>query len=209
MTDAWTRLANEVGRRAVMSRTISERQLDDETKRQAAVIFPLIAEQLTGKERSAIDFGCGSGRFSGYLQGLLSPDHRYVMGYDPCQALLNEAPEGLGVVFHCANPENLFLFHPCTFDICFSFNVLGGPDVNVEDMARGMINITSPGGLIIIAEHCEVTPITAARWWRYRKEEWYRNLFGALGIRLEVLCRDRQLNNSVTLFAGRKPKHEG
>ncbi len=82
--------------------------------------------------------------------------------------------------------------------------VLGDPGQDIFETARTIVSLLAPGGLLIVLEHCVTNPAPyAGRWWRFRNAEEYRALFAA-NVRLNIVGSLMQLENTVTVLAGRR-----
>ena len=191
----WTSLARTHGRRCVMSLDIDEATLDAVTERQCEVIFPLIKPLLDGRECFALDYGCGAGRFTYSLQETCDC---YTIGYDPCPELLAIPKQTGWVSFEFKINRQL-----AWADVIFTAMVLGDPSVDPAALANEIISWLAPNGLLVLLEHMPETPKQA--WWRFRPESYYRDLFSARGIFLDKLGTVEQLQNPVTVMAGRRP----
>jgi SAM-dependent methyltransferase len=199
-------MAKRKGRVVVMSQSISEAQLDAETERQAGVIFPLIRERMRGDERRLLDYGCGAGRFTGHLANLLpvgGDKSRFVMGYDPCLELLELAPASAGIVWDRSAPAAFFERWQNTFDLTFTAMVLGSPLLDISETVKGLVGVTTKGGMICAVDHMTDEQPTG-KWWRFRPDYFYINLFASYGVMLEKVGDDRQLSNPVSILVGRR-----
>lgn len=205
MTDPWTTLASKHGRKVVMSLAISDAQLDAETTRQANVIFPVIRSMLTGNEATALDYGCGAGRFTPHLHEMIGGDEQkaFTMGYDPCSELVSAAPRGRGnIAWSWGNVDSFFPTYRNLFNVVFVAMVLGDPNLDMETTVPGLVDILSPGGLLVVVDH--MVRRTTGHWWKFRDESFYVDLFAQRGVALKQIVEDRQLGNPITLLAGRK-----
>lgn len=197
MTDTWTNLTRTHGRKSVMSLNIDDATLDAETERQAAEIFPLIRSHLRGDERTALDFGCGYGRFVPHLARLT--DDMRVAAYDPCGEMLDLIYWGAGVA-----TNDWPTIASESYDLIFAAMVLGDPDLNLEKTAVSMASVLAPDGLLVVLDHMPNTEPTG-RWWRFRPDHTYIDLFARHGVILQKIGAARQLDNPVTILAGRRP----
>ena len=203
MSDPWPSLAERYGRKAVMSLTITDAELDAETDRQSKVLFPLVEKRTHGLELTALDFGCGAGRFTRPLNRLLRGTNPLTVGYDPCRELVEQAPIALGITWESGSPEHFFFTQKERFDIAFAAMVLCLPGVDPDYTAEGLARVLSPNGLMILVDHMADRQPNG-KWVSFRSEVYYQDLFARYNIRLQKIGEDRQLDNKITVMAGRK-----
>lgn len=199
--DPWPNLARQHGRKAVMSLTIDNATLDAETERQTAIIFPLIRAELRGDEQTALDYGCGAGRFTRHLDKLVSGR---TIGFDPCPELIEARGEQPpNVQFVTGDPARFFAWSERpAFDLAFTAMVLGDPGVGAAATATALAAMLAPDGLLVVIDHMSEVD-SAERWWRFRPVAFYRELFSAHGVALREIGRVMQLDHEVTILAGR------
>jgi SAM-dependent methyltransferase len=111
------------------------------------ILDPVMMERATARNfESALDVGCGEGRFC----RLLRANHVPVVGIDPTEALLAEARlrDSIGQ-YQTARAENL-PFAAASFDLVVSYLTL----VDIPDFRSGlreMVRVLRPGGTLLIA----------------------------------------------------------
>lgn len=203
MPDDWDRVAAEHGKVSVMSTQISDEVLERETARQIPILFGLLEKQLLGHERTAIDFGCGSGRFSHALAQTIKGR---VTAFDPCKGLIALAT-GHTDVDHFTTSTDRFIAecerNGTVYDVVFAFNVLGSPTLNLEHTAADLVSLVAPNGLLFVADHMpDIIP--SGRWWRFRSMVLYEELFRRNGIEMRHVGNLMQLENQVSVLAGRR-----
>jgi SAM-dependent methyltransferase len=111
------------------------------------VLDPVMMQRVTARRfESALDVGCGEGRFC----RLLKDNHIPVVGIDPTEALLAQArlrdPTGH---YQTATAESL-PFPSAKFDLVVSYLTL----IDIPDFRSGlreMVRVLSPGGTLLIA----------------------------------------------------------
>lgn len=202
MSGEWTLLARTHGRKAVMSLTIDDITLDQETDRQIPILFGMIGDQLLGNERCGLDFGCGAGRLT---HALAKTIRGRVTGYDPCAALVSMARGEIDTDYVSGPPEEFFYecHHNGTeFDVIMVAQVLGAPGIDLEATATGLIDVLSRDGLMVVIDHMP-SPLPIGRWWHYRPVAFYQELFRGHGVELRQIGKLMQLENEVTVLAGR------
>ncbi len=195
----WDDLAAQHGAHAVMDLRITDAELDAATAHQWPLIEAALRPLLNGSEQLSLDFGCGTGRFSPRLADLTGGA---VIGYDPCKRFIDMAP----LRPHRAVRYTAQMPHGYDFDLVFCAMVLGDPNVDLGAVARTITSVLAPGGLLVLLEHCPDDVATyAGRWWQFRNADAYTGLFMMLDVRLDIIGSVMQLNNNVTILAGRKP----
>ncbi len=202
MPDDWTNLANQYGRKSVMSLAIDDATLDRETQRQIPILFGMIADQLHGHERSGLDYGCGAGRWT---HALAKTIQGRVTGFDPCTELVAMARGEIDTDYVSGSPDAFFgecRHNEPHFDVVLAAQVLGAPGMDVEATARGLVGVLAPGGLLVVVDHMVDEP-QPQRWWRFRSRDYYESLFSRHGIELREIGRLMQLENEITMLAGR------
>lgn len=203
MPDVWPDLARRHGRRAVMSLQVTDAEMDEETRRQIPILFGIIEHHLTGAEKTALDFGCGAGRFSHALAQTIKGR---VTAVDPCHELIAMAPGAVDVDYHPVEPGVFFdecVRNGVTYDVVFAAMVLGAPDLPLEATAADLVSVLAPGGLLVVVDHMpEIIPYD--RWWRFRPVDLYQEMFQRNGIEVRKAGALMQLDNEITVLCGRK-----
>ena len=111
------------------------------------ILDPVMMERATARNfESALDVGCGEGRFC----RLLRANHIPVVGIDPTEALLAHARvlDPIGQ-YQIARAENL-PFAAASFDLVVSYLTL----IDIPDFRSGlreMVRVLKPGGTLLIA----------------------------------------------------------
>jgi SAM-dependent methyltransferase len=89
-----------------------------------------------------------------------------------------------------------------TFDVILTAMVFGYPELDCEAVASDIERMLAPGGLFVLLDH--MMPKT--RWWQFRPQSFYVQLFAGLGIDLAYVATMQQLTEEVTILAGRRSK---
>lgn len=202
MTEVWNDLVRSHGCRSVMSIIASSEQVDAETARQIPLLREAIRPFLTGHEKTALDFGCGYGRFTAMLANLI--DGR-ALGFDPSSAMV-AAAQWHADVDYVSCPTGEF-FHETQqaetrFDLILAFAVLGEPNIPVWSTAMNLGRLLSDEGMIVVVEHVVPSP-DSSRWWRFRQPGFYEEVFCACNIALHGVGTVAQLDDTMTIYAGR------
>lgn len=203
MPNEWSALAKAHGRKSVMSLTIDDKELDRETERQLPILRDMIKQCLNGTERTALDFGCGSGRFSHMLAQCINGR---VAAFDPCEELIALGVEHADVAYFTGSADAFFdEDQGCgmKYDVVFAAQVLGAPALNLEATAADLVSVLEPDGLLIVLDHMPKI-IPSGKWWHFRPLGLYTELFRRNGIEMSFVGTMMQLENEITMIAGRK-----
>ncbi len=120
---------------------------DDDIHQVGATYFDIVRPDMLGPDKSAVDFGCGTGRWTKYIHDKVAS----VTAVDPSDAIL-VAAELLGdlenVHLYRASVDNL-PFADDAFDFGFSLGVLH----HIPDTAKAMrscVRKIKPGGYFLV-----------------------------------------------------------
>jgi SAM-dependent methyltransferase len=199
----WEWRARRHGARAVLHLGHAERELGSVTRAQADRILPVLRSRLRGDERLALDFGCGSGRFTGLLAAAIGGR---ALGVDPVAALLDLAPAGPTAEFRRLREGRIPLDDGAA-DLVFVCLVLGGitDDAELAATAAEIARVLHPRGLLLLVENTAVRADLPH--WRYRSAARYAALFPGIG--LEPAGGYEDLGEPVEILAGRRPAEGG
>jgi ubiquinone/menaquinone biosynthesis C-methylase UbiE len=194
----WDNRAWKYGRRAVLNIGHTEHEIEEVTKKQKMVIFPLLQSYINGTEKVVLDFGCGPGRFTVDLAHLIDGK---AIGVDPIRRFLHVAPRNERI-------EYLLLVNgiiPCndeSIDIVFVCLVLGGiTEINeLHNSISEIGRVLQRGGLLFLIEN--TSDKTNAEYWHFRSPEAYCKLINFAP--LKVLSNYEDLGETITVMAGRK-----
>lgn len=200
LTDIWAERARRYGKRCVLDLSIPEEGFDAMTDMQRGHLLPLLKSQIHGREKSALDFGCGIGRFSYDIYRTVGVP---VVAYDPCKELIDLAKPSPYIDYVTGSiHEFLALNRRWRFDVIWITLVLGGLQrPAVQDIADGLLKMLAPGGLVFFAEHTS-DYLPGSDFWEFRPESYYLSLFK--GVPTKRLGGYTTLGNEVSIFAGRK-----
>ena len=118
----WEERSKQYGRKSVLNLGHLKEEFETVTENQKKILFPLFKQQLSGREKSILDFGCGPGRFTLDLAELI---HGYAVGADPIKHLLDLAP-GKEDACYIQIEENNIPLGSDSVDIIWICLVLGG-----------------------------------------------------------------------------------
>jgi SAM-dependent methyltransferase len=194
--DYWEQRARRYGRRAVFNLAHRDEELDAVTELQRAVIFPALTPLLDGSEKVALDFGCGSGRFTADLAQLI---HGSAVGVDPTRELLSLGQTSPGVQF-MDMPGGGIPLPDGAADMIFVCLVLGGlRGADLDNAVREIGRVLRPGGLLALIENTSELP--DAPHWVFRSVEQYQRILGFVSLR--HLTDYQDAGERISMMAGR------
>jgi SAM-dependent methyltransferase len=193
----WRARAQELGARAVVNLDHpAGEDLDDVSDGHRAALYPLLAGELTGAERHGLDLGCGTGRLTGDLAGLVGGR---ATGVDPVPELLALATPDERVE-HRLMVEGRLPVEDDEVDVVFTSLVLGGIsgavlDGTLDEMRR----VLAPGGLVFLSESCAEEP-EDGHWTARTAADYVRML---PWVALRELGRFDDAGDEIVVLAGR------
>jgi len=192
----WNSRVDKLGAYSVIDTRHSAEEYVYVTKRQKEILYPLFMLQLKGTENTVLDFGCGPGRFTGDLAGMISGK---AIGVDVTDKLIKLAPSHPDVKYIHSN--NYFEEYNYKFDIIWISLVLGGiSDVELERKSHEISNALNPDGLLFLVESTGDT--SAEDVWRVRTRAQLISLFP--DVELQSVGNYFDVDQEITIFAGRK-----
>lgn len=152
----WERRARRRGLRSVYSLGHSRAELEAVTQKQTELLFPLLRDQLRGDEQVVLDFGCGTGRFTGGLASLI--DGRAI-GVDPIARLLALAPAHQTVEYRLMQDQRIPL-EAGSVDVVWICLVLMAitDDGALQRAVSEVQRVLKPGGLVFLVENTQPRP---------------------------------------------------
>lgn len=196
LTLYWQQRAERFGPRAVFNLKHPENRLNEVTGFQRNTILPLIRPLLRGDEQHALDFGCGTGRFTADLARLIGGS---ALGIDPTLPLINEATPADDVRFVHA-PDGRVPAASRSMDLVFVSLVLGGLRGALLGRAVGEITrVLKRDGLLVLIENTSDQP--DAEHWVFRGIDEYQKLFPT--IKLKHLDDYDEVGERISILAGR------
>lgn len=193
----WEWRAKRYGARAVYHLGHDEASLDSVTRQQAEQFLPVLRSHLRGDERTALDFGCGPGRFTGVLADAIGGR---AIGVDPTAALLALAPRHEKTELRRMEDGRIPL-ESRSADVAFVCLVLGGiADDDLEPAAREIGRVLARDGLLLLLENTADQP--DIRHWSYRSVDAYRALFPDVDLACAGGYSDR--GEPIAILAGRR-----
>lgn len=168
------------------------------TAQQKAVLYPALQRALIGWERSIIDFGCGTGRFTGDLADIVEGR---AVGVDPVASLLELAPAHRAVDYRHMTP-NQIPAETSSLDVAWVCLVLGGivDEVSLRRTASELERVLRRDGLLFLTENIADQPDTAT--WAFRTVADYVDLFPS--VTLAQVGEYVDLGERIAMMAGRR-----
>ncbi|MEM9882340.1 MAG: DegT/DnrJ/EryC1/StrS family aminotransferase, partial [Planctomycetota bacterium] len=201
-TPFWEERATRLGPRAVFNLHHPADQLDAVTETQRHAIFPALRSLVRGDEGLALDFGCGTGRFTDELAELIGGR---AVGVDPTLPLIERATATARTRFmHC--PDGRVGLSDSSAGLVFVGLVLGG--LRGRRLVRAVAEVRRvlrPGGLLVLVENTSDLPDAAH--WAFRREDEYRAMFP--GYDLQRVAEYDDLGERISVLAGHAPEAAG
>lgn len=167
------------------------------TRRQIDILFPRLRALLDGSERVAVDFGCGTGRFTIPLAETI---HGRVVAVDPIQRLLDLAPRHRDVDYRLMS--GTMPMQSASADVIWVCLVLG-TIVDGDDLARTASEIDrvlAPRGLLFLVENTSGKPNLSH--FTFRSAAVYKTIFPNVDLRAVGEYDDA--GERISILAGRK-----
>lgn len=194
----WEERARKLGARAVCNIGHDDSEFNAVTERQLSALLPLLDQQLCGQEKLAVDFGCGSGRFTRHLADRVKDR---VVAVDPIASLIALAPRHERVEYHLLCDGRIPVSDAAA-DIVWVCLVLG--TITGRDALKHSVNeierVLAPGGLLFLVEN--TAPKKKVRHFHFRTQAQYESLFA--NVPLQVRGAYEDLGETITMFAGRR-----
>lgn len=194
----WRARARAFGPRAVLNLDHAATDYAAVTERQRQLLLPLLRAACRGDERIVLDLGCGPGRFTADLAGLV---RGRAIGIDVVPDFLLAAPRSVAVDYLLFDGRVIPLADG-SVDVAWIALVLGGitDAADLAAMAAEIARVLRPDGLLFLAEnahHGEDAPH-----WRFRRPDDYRALFPGIALTRVGGYDDR--GEPIEVLAGRR-----
>jgi SAM-dependent methyltransferase len=138
--------------------SFSGQGLDFYTEAKVVALCRVVRRRLGPLDRlTALDVGCGTGE----ADRLLAPWLGKLHGVDVSRGVLNAAALANPEVDYRVTDGSSLPFEDRSLDVCFAFCVLHHvPPSDRPTLVDEMRRVTRPGGLVVIAEHNPLNPLT-------------------------------------------------
>ena len=191
----WDKRVELLGPLSVIDNTHAPEEYDYVTKRQKEIIYPLFKSELDGSEKILLDFGCGSGRFTGDLACMISGN---AIGVDPTEGLIKICPPHDNVNYFCNS--NFFDLNEKEFDIIWICLVFGSiPNSTLDSLAQKIEESLKPGGLLFLVENTGPKYIDGP--WRIRTRAQIFSLFPSIYLKNIGVYNDA--GQEISILSGR------
>ncbi|MEL6864618.1 MAG: class I SAM-dependent methyltransferase [Bacteroidota bacterium] len=194
----WTRRVKEMKTHAVLHIDYSGEDMEAITQKHTSIVFPYWAEELNGREKVLLDFGCGAGRFAQSLIELT--DAKYI-GLDPIADLLAAAPKHQEMNFQLLRSQERWPLVSDSVDLIWIYQVLGG--IREKDLASVMeeLNrVSQKGAKICLVEN--TSHQKDSDYWHYRSINEYQDLFQDYQLRHRHSFEE--FSETISIFTGQK-----
>jgi SAM-dependent methyltransferase len=193
----WKWRVHKYGVHSVLNLGHNELEFDKVTQEQKHQIYPWFLNQLSGRERSVLDFGCGPGRFTGDLAAMI---HGNAIGVDPISELLFQAPRSPNVEYK-SMIEDVIPLSDSSVDVIWVCLVLGGiQGRGLTATAREIDRVLKSEGLLFLVEN--TSSKKDGPYWKFRQVTEYVRMFP--NVRLVHLHDYDDLGERISIMAGRK-----
>lgn len=194
----WESRARQYGPRSVFhighATEEEDRVLHDLQKRE---IFPLLSKELTGRESTILDFGCGVGHFSAHLADIIGG---HCFAIDPIQSLLDSAPKAETVTYKLLPKDCCIPLPSQSVDVAWICIVLSGIDLSLIDhVCAELVRVLTHDGLLFLIDNTSEKVSTARM--KFRSIADYRRLFPSISLR--HLGEYFDLGERYSILAGR------
>lgn len=172
----WERRAREHGARSVLNLGHSAAELEEITRLQMEILFPILKRHLSGQEKVVLDFGSGPGRFTPGLAALIGGR---AIGVDPIQSLLDIAPRGPAVEYQRIENGRIPLADR-SVDVVWISLVLGTitERAALSQSIAEVERVLRDGGLLFLVEN--TAERRDKRHFEFRPVEFYASLFPSI-----------------------------
>jgi SAM-dependent methyltransferase len=125
---------------------------------KADLLVELVRRELgDAAQARALDVGCGPGLTDGFLVGRFGELH----GVDVSQPMVERAAIANPDAHYRVTPGDRLPYDDGTFDLAFAVNVFHHVEgAGRSALARELARVVRPGGLVAIAEHNPLNPLT-------------------------------------------------
>ena len=197
----WEKRSQNLGKYSVIDSQTPKNEFNYVTKLQKEFLMNNLKNLITGNEKKILDFGCGTGRFSGDLGKLLKKSK--VLAVDTEKNLIKMAKKNKNVKYlHIRSLRDI----KGKFNIIFIANVLGGIETKKLTLISNFIcKSLKNKGILLLNENTseKIMPKKEIlKEWSSGNEEFYIKLFAK--INLKKVDAYKYLQSTSSIFVGKK-----
>jgi len=197
----WSLRAKKFGKYSVIDTQTPKEEFNYVTNIQKKILFGNLKKYLNGNEKNALDFGCGTGRFSNELIKL--NNKILVLAVDAEKKLIDVADRKNRIKYLYLRKLDQISIN---FDIIFISNVLGGIEKKeLRKVSEFLISKLNKGGIFYLSEHISKKKIKNTeilKEWSNRNDNYYINLFKKVSLR--KIDEYQYLHNKTSIYIGKK-----
>lgn len=195
----WERRASELGARSVLNVGHSEDEMEEITRLQTDILFPILRRHLRGDEEVVLDFGSGPGRFTPGLATLVGGR---AIGVDPIQSLLDAAPRTADVEYRRIENGRIPLPER-SVDVVWITLVLGTitDDTVLRQSVAEVERVLRDGGLLFLVEN--TAEKRDRRHFEFRPVSFYASLFPSIPL-IQHEADYYDFGERISVMVGRK-----
>lgn len=193
----WDERAEKFGEKAVYNMTHLDSELNDVDKKQKDIYKSILKTELSGNEKTALDYGCGCGRFTNFLTDFVSEKVFYI---DPTEKLV-QLVNGNAKTQKLNYKKNIINLPDKSIDLIFVSLVLGGitNSKDLEKLIEEFNRISSDNALFFIVENTE--KCENSNYWHYRSSKEYQELFKF--VKLHNFLQYKDCGEEISVFIGK------
>jgi len=194
----WEQRHKKYGVRSILNLGHSEEEVDAVTRMQKDNLFPLLTEELNGHERLLLDFGCGPGRFTPDLAGMI---HGRAIGVEPSKFLLSLTPKNRNVEYRLME-EGVIPLENATADvvwICLVLSIIIDEKIFRKTIDEINRVLKTDGLLFLVANTAEREDLSYIK---FRSVQEYQDAFSDVDLRL--ISQYDDLGERISIMAGRR-----
>jgi acetyltransferase-like isoleucine patch superfamily enzyme/2-polyprenyl-3-methyl-5-hydroxy-6-metoxy-1,4-benzoquinol methylase len=189
------------GRRAALNLVHPDSEYTAVTEMQKDELFPLLNAWIGETDKVVLDLGCGPGRFTPDLAGMVKGK---AIGVDVVPAFLRLAPKQKNVEYRVMRKSTAIPMPDSSVDVVWICLVLGGlSEKIIKNLVKEIDRVLKHNGLLFIAEN--TTKKKSADYWMFRTVDQYRGFFPF--VNLEHLNDYRDADERISVMAGRRYSH--
>lgn len=194
----WNDRATCNGLLAVYNQAHSKEEAEELDKKLNLLYRPIILEKIIPKDKNVLDFGCGWGRFSGFLQELFPGQ---IIGVDISSKIIELSPHHYPRCKYKVLHGEKIPIQDNFIDVVFIHLVLGAiPKNNLKKYTAELDRVSNENSLFFIVENTSKNSDTV--YWHFHTANEYQELFSFVDLQKVNTYED--VNEEISIFLGRK-----